>query len=695
MSEVTSIVTDAATPKPPRRGGGKRQPLSCLSCRQQKLRCDRRVPCSTCVRYGREARCRQNPAPVRKARVSSLGEQTMPAALDGFEGRVLDEPCAPGPHRRTALAATQGFASLAMLLGLSGDEGGPPTSLPQILAEANREEPLSSWWSFLDPDHRKRLWRQRLIAVLPSQPQCDLLANYYLDHINWILQTIHVPSFRQEYARFWDVNANGGQADLVWLSLVLTVISVSALYIPLEAVEMVGFPRDSIRHLASMWHLASQQALRAGDYEAKPCLTQLQTFSVTQLYWYATNNIETMNSHLGHAVRTAQALNLDRDTEPSACLHDEMRHRLWWDLVDSDMFQTICLDRQPLIRLQQPGVPLPLNCNDQDMTETSVTPKTMDEPTCMSMNVYRAMLFQLLNSHYCSDNGSGFGSYENIRALDDKILELAATFPWYFQLDAQGRPPRIPEPLCEVLTWQNHILRTCMSTQRIRMYRPFLSARVEDAWGNVVKAAEDALVVYRTLRTHRAPTSHQKFLPQAYQVLSVAVTLVALLLVEGTLPIPDVYRQIRDMALDLKMLEDQGCPVPVATHGRQVLLKMLALCDNQVVGSASPEDAQRLVPDIAVILGGERTTRAYIHRLASHSQQQMRTPTTTASPAQEVTGAGQDAAEFSPQSLIDISWSGMLEDLDPAMFLQDDGSLDLLAWDMTGILAEAQSRHDP
>jgi hypothetical protein len=42
--------------------------------------------------------------------------------------------------------------------------------------------------------------------------------------------------------------------------------------------------------------LSSRRALRAGDFEARPCLTQLQTFSVTQLYWYATNDIETLNS---------------------------------------------------------------------------------------------------------------------------------------------------------------------------------------------------------------------------------------------------------------------------------------------------------------------------------------------------------------------------------------------------------------
>lgn len=329
----------------------------------------------------------------------------------------------------------------------------------------------------------------------------------------------------------------------------------------------------------------------------------------------------------------------------------------------------------------------------------------MDEPTQMSMNIYRAQVFQTLNRHFCAGNGDGLGPYESIRALDTEILDLVANLPWYFQLNNEGYPPRMPEPLCEILTWQNHILRTCVSTQRIRMYRPFLSARVEDAWANVVKAAEDAMVVYRTLRRNKAPTSHQKFFAQAYQIFSVAVTVAALLLVEGSLPIPDVYRQIRDMATDLKLLEDQGCPVPVAVHGRQVLLKMLALCDSRATNPTSPEDAQRLVPDISVILGGENTTRAYMGRLAS--QAQMHTPTTTIYPVQQAPAIEREERPevdgtiernpmeppiFSPQSLMDPGWGGELGDLDPELFLEDVRPLGLLNWDMTGLLADAQSR---
>uniref|UniRef100_A0A0B7JZC1 Uncharacterized protein n=1 Tax=Bionectria ochroleuca TaxID=29856 RepID=A0A0B7JZC1_BIOOC len=592
-------------------------------------------------------------------------------------------------------------ASFARLLGLNEDlVEAPPPSLPQILAEANRERHLSSWWSFLDVHHRKRVYRQQLSATLPSRSQCDLLANYYLEHVNWIFQTIHVPSFRRDYAIFWDTGID--QADLIWLSLLFTVISVSALYVPLESIEVVGCPKDSIRHLAHIWHLSSRRALRAGDFEARPCLTQLQTFSVTQLYWYATNDIETLNSHLGQAVRNAQAIGLDKDRTPSTCLQDEMRHRLWWDLVDADMFQTICLDREPLVRLKDPGVPLPLNCDDHDMTVTSIHPKPLDVPTVMSMNIYRAQVFRILNRHWCATHGDCLQSIEGIRRLDSEIVELVTQLPWYFQLDEDGNPPRLSEALREILTWQHHILRTCVSTQRIRMYRPFLASRVENAWENVVKAAEDALAVYRTLRLDGTTTSRQKFSTQAYQVFSVAVTVAALLLVEGSLPIPDAYNLIKDMAMDLRLLENQGCLVPVATHGHQVLLKMLTFFDRRWADPVSPEDAKRLVPDISTILGGESTTRAYMDRLSSQAQQ--RTPTRTISAVGQQIAAGDveeiravnnesgnqaEETGITPESLMDTSCGGMI---DPEFFMENIRPLGLLDWDMTGLLVDIQGK---
>ncbi|KAL6910251.1 fungal-specific transcription factor domain-containing protein [Trichoderma evansii] len=640
VAEEQQLATDGQ-PKRPNKGG--RKPLSCLACRRHKLKCDRKVPCGTCTRFRREKFCRLNPAPPKPGRPrgrdqaaaevntaspeesftvdSSVRESITEASTGVGLLSLRNSQLAVAGPKVDAAAETRDVPSFFRALGLDANTTSiPVSSLPQLLAEIQRANQPSLLWSMMEGDDNRRYWETQLRSALPSRSMCDLMVNYYLDHINWIFQITHVPSFRRQYEVFWDTK-NGHEMDFMFIALLFTIISVSALFIPPGTAEIFGCPKESIRDLAHVWHKVSHQALRAGDYESKPCIVQLQTFSITQFYWYSTNKIDTLNSRLGQAVRTAQSLGLDKDLTPSQTLHDEMRHRIWWDLVDSDTFQSICLGRPPLIRLESPGVPLPLNCNDEDITDTCLRPRPHDEPTIMMLNIFRARFFKLMNNHICYRNLSDGDSYEAICKLDEEVLNITRSYPWFFQLDQEGRPPPLPHPMGEILTWQNHIIRTCISTQRIRMYRPFISHRIGDSWAKCIEAAEDAMAVYRTLRwSNKSSTSLQKFLPQAYQMFSVAVTVMALLLVEGSLPIPNVWQQIKNIADDLKILEDEGCVSPVASRGREVLTKMLSLVDMGNNGAPVPEDTDDLVADIGFIFGGEQAAQTYLQRLASRNQ---------------------------------------------------------------------------
>src|ERR1700742_2068803 len=63
----------------------RRQPLSCLPCRQHKLRCDRHVPCGTCSRYRRQGLCLQHPAPA-KGRQRDLTQNALSTNLGSAGG---------------------------------------------------------------------------------------------------------------------------------------------------------------------------------------------------------------------------------------------------------------------------------------------------------------------------------------------------------------------------------------------------------------------------------------------------------------------------------------------------------------------------------------------------------------------------------------------------------------------------------
>jgi hypothetical protein len=302
--------------KRPSKGG--RKPLSCLACRRHKLKCDRRVPCGTCIRFRREKLCLLNPAPPKRGRSKSR-DQT-PAEVDAAspEGTCnvdssVREPITEASAGTALLSLRSSQLALAgpkadaaaetgdvpfffRALGLDANTTSiPVSSLPQLLAEIQRAAQPSLLWHMMEGDTSRRYWETQLRAALPSRSMCDLMVNYYIDHINWLFQITHVPSFRRQYEDFWDVK-DGRKMDFMFTALLFTIISVSALFIPPGTAEIFGCPKESIRDLAHVWHKVSHQALRAGDYESKPCIVQLQTFSITQFYWYSTNKINTLNS---------------------------------------------------------------------------------------------------------------------------------------------------------------------------------------------------------------------------------------------------------------------------------------------------------------------------------------------------------------------------------------------------------------
>ncbi|KAJ9634999.1 hypothetical protein H2204_005954 [Knufia peltigerae] len=737
-SHSDPAVTSSIVQKKPRHIP-RRVPLSCDPCRKRKLKCDRAVPCSTCSRYNREDLCLLNPAPPRGKRINSHPKQrtqsqpqctveahnasqtagaaalerSSPQGLGNLSSQVwsetpsyeitefvadvpvTEERRGPGQsvEKVQAVTAAQPLSSSHQQLFTAGDSSTSrsdgavnilfPQNLPLLQLSSGVDGSFMDSLIFSDNDMQ---WKKLLVKFLPTRTQADVLLSYFIEHINWLFQTVHVPTFRKEYSKFWDGEVK--DVDLPWMSLLFTILSLSALYIPVDVAEVVGLRRDSIRKYSHIWHRACLQALQAGNYEGKPTLSQLQTFSITQLYWYATNNIETINSRMGQAVRNAQALGLDKDHTPARNVAEAMRHRLWWDLVDSDTFQSICLDRPPLIQVHLTNVPLPLNCDDLDLGLDFARARTMNEPTVMSMNIYRARIFRLLNRALVI-GPSQLQSYNSVVEIDRKLLKIIDELPWYFQLDHEEKAKTF-SAAHEFLTWQNHILRTCVSTQRVRMYRPFLDS-VTSAFDTCIGAVEDALATYRTLRRNEPIVTQQKFYPQAYQIFSVAVTLATLLLVERTVPNAARFRvDVHNMADDLGLLEAQACPVPVAVNGHNVLLKILSLFEQGE--SCSPEDAERLVPDISIILGGENTTRAYLRRRTATETQQ-------SNQVQAHLGDVRDQGDGGRQLQGSEVTTGQLISLTPllgaaeGLFDLDDFDLSdsygLFDWDMTGLLSDA------
>lgn len=332
----------------------RRQPLSCLPCRQHKLKCDRQIPCTTCTRHDREDLCRKHPAPAKARRhhqppTSSALDSAISAGKSPLQVPQLTNAnvqatsfdavsASDGPHDADTFhfrISSNGMgvphqsypknrSGATLMSTLTTLPGIIPPFSPSIginVAHRTCETVEDSQMAYaahtissgqvhpqvdqpglniLDLNEQENLWKTFLVRLLPTRSQSDVLLSFFIEHVNWLFQTVHIPSFRKEYAAFWEAKVEN--ANLIWLSLLFSILSIGALYIPMGAIEFLGL-RDTIREKAHLWHTASLQALQAGNYESKPQLTQLQTFSITQLYWYATNNIEVLNSYVALTIQ--------------------------------------------------------------------------------------------------------------------------------------------------------------------------------------------------------------------------------------------------------------------------------------------------------------------------------------------------------------------------------------------------------
>lgn len=268
----------------------------------------------------------------------------------------------------------------------------------------------------------------------------------------------------------------------------------------------------------------------------------------------------------------------------------------------------------PLIHTPASKVPLPLNCNDIDITETSAVARSMEEPTDMSASIGRAQAFQIFRKLFVND-GEYLSCYEYVRSIDQEVQQLEESFPWYFRSNEDD----MKRPRSEYMAYNHCVLHIAIYMQRIRMNRPFLHARIGESWAVCAKAAQKLLAVYRNIRELGVEKVRRssKFFNQSYQIYTAAVTLAAFLLVERSFPdFPsDVMR--RDIEMAISDLESRDTGMSLISEGTKILRKMLKMCDDQRVGNSAQDQQQAresLVNEIASIFGGEQPTRKYLKR---------------------------------------------------------------------------------
>lgn len=214
-----------------------------------------------------------------------------------------------------------------------------PTASEQSTASRGTSFALASFWS-----------------RIPSKLFCDSVLQWYFRGYHPLVPLVHVPSFRDEYERFWMSfeNQDRGRSNLISFATLL----LSFLY----AGSIVGGEHHSptiptLGHVDTTTHLyrLTATALKHSKFPHTPTLDTIRAYMILKSIRMREEEPLSCVAFVGLSVRVANMLGLHRDPNhfpQLSPIEAEVRRRIWWQLVHIDVCVAVAAGLPPLIGFQ-------------------------------------------------------------------------------------------------------------------------------------------------------------------------------------------------------------------------------------------------------------------------------------------------------------------------------------------------------
>ncbi|RFU76806.1 c6 zinc finger [Trichoderma arundinaceum] len=214
--------------------------------------------------------------------------------------------------------------------------------------------------------HRlKPLSSTDLGAHIPSRELADELVENYLRTFEGVFRVVHIPTFRAEYARFWEDSHPSNESFVILLQLVMA----------LGATFCDEFL--SLRPMATQWIFEAQMWLMIPPEKKRINIEGLQ-IQCLLLLAKATCNVgsDMVWMMAGNLVRNAMFVGLHRDPRylgEMTIYRAEMRRRLWATILELNMQFSFEAGGSPLLSTAHYDTLPPANLNDDELTDEKDT----------------------------------------------------------------------------------------------------------------------------------------------------------------------------------------------------------------------------------------------------------------------------------------------------------------------------------
>ncbi|KAE8386135.1 putative fungal-specific transcription factor [Aspergillus alliaceus] len=368
---------------------------SCLACRQRKIKCDRRTPCSNCVKA--EKTCSFFP-PVRgKRRRTKPPREGLHAKLKRYEELLKSYGAKIEPSEDTDDSDS---ADVEM-----EDEKELEETQPKLITQEGTSRYFDRYPMdqpdfhdselFFEPGHN--LKPESLAKLHPSGQVLSKLKVIYVDRVDPMMKILHLPTF-------WTAITNALRHpqnltnDLEAAIFAFYLSTISALEED-ECQNLFGALKSV---LYQRYRLALRQALVKAGFLSTSSPTTLRAYAMFMLCVRKSYRCDTLFILSGIAIRLARKMGLHRDGTSLGLspFETEMRRRLWWHLVHVDYRSADVLGTKPSLDLSYGDTKMPLNVDDEDLhpdmidlppARNSITPITLCLIRCEIMEALRKL----------------------------------------------------------------------------------------------------------------------------------------------------------------------------------------------------------------------------------------------------------------------------------------------------------------
>ncbi|KAJ8114045.1 hypothetical protein OPT61_g3983 [Boeremia exigua] len=464
----------------------QRAPRSCISCSSRKVKCDKSIPCGSCVRRGQSDMCMRELVMVR-------GEIT--TYKDAPQLPTYEQLRRENEQLRHSLQTIKVQNARSQSPSAPEPLNTPVTSLYQFqqkrLLNQDIDELERKLWNNLsnNPPAGRLVVSSWSDLVLPSQICSEHLINYDERWNSWVHYALEYPRFWGECDSFMAAMSSGArleQWDASWMAVYFSVLSAALLMMNDEEAENLTL-HESLDHrfLSRMWYSAAIFCLHRSSFMEVPSLRSVQAIAILGICF---NNFG--DSDLGQhmrscAIRIAQKIGLDTPYSEYAAkyLTKEAQHRLWWTLVICEWLGNPC---HPVAFDEIDfNVPFPKTDLSHEMTEHG---SNQEHPVHYHIFMAKtACAFHRFRQAVRSAVTLEDTIYA-VRTADDRLARVIDTLPAHLQPDMangseQERLDYIEQTKPWVI-WQRFDVTLVLLHLRIHVHRILQDQWVQDRDGN-------------------------------------------------------------------------------------------------------------------------------------------------------------------------------------------------------------------